>query len=777
MPVKPTYPGVYVEELPSPVRTIVGVGTSVTAFVGYTQRGTVNRPTQVFSYGDYERAFGGLDRHSDVAYAVQQFFRNGGNEAQVVRVASGDKSASVDVYDDADRSNKVLTLQAANPGVWGNRILVTVDYDADNPLDQFNLTVVAYGERDGEWVVDERETHTNLSMNPEAPRYAIASVESGSKLIRLVPVDGLDGDKPAVSESAPLVADDLHLDQVGPGEPFSRLALSVDNDPPLEIRLPEPADPGNLADSLQEIGEAVAEQAGEVGVNVSSDLVETNGGEPLRLKFETEDPPGATRSIRFLSATQRDAAPMLRLGNANGGRERDGSAELRPMPSGTVSKDLSPEKLSPVELDALGNTIAKLTIDRAERPDVEITDLSIGDETPDTPEQLRTALEEKLRALAATTPQAEQELDELRVLLVDNRLQVLPGGHGDSVFVFAGDGENDDLVEGIGLDEADRQNVGLYRLGVGPDLKAQKDAVAGDDGIPPDETKLRGSEAEKEGIYALEDAEFNILCLPAQSGNALLTDAMDYCVRRRAFLIVDPPKEMTTPVAAREWIEATETPKSTNAAAYFPWVELPDPLNENRLRAFPPSGMLAGLYARTDTARGVWKAPAGTDATLRGPQGIVYELTDNENGSLNPLGLNSLRALPVYGFVSWGARTLVGSDRQASEWKYVPVRRLALFIEESLYRGTQWVVFEPNDEPLWAQIRLNVGAFMHDLFRQGAFQGSSPRSAYLVKCDKETTTQSDIDQGIVNILVGFAPLKPAEFVFLKITQLAGELEV
>jgi uncharacterized protein len=143
---------------------------------------------------------------------------------------------------------------------------------------------------------------------------------------------------------------------------------------------------------------------------------------------------------------------------------------------------------------------------------------------------------------------------------------------------------------------------------------------------------------------------------------------------------------------------------------------------------------------------------------------------------LNPLGLNSLRTFPVFGPVVWGARTLDGADQRASEWKYVPIRRLALFIEESLFRGTKWVVFEPNDEPLWAQIRLNVGAFMQTLFRQGAFQGTTPREAYFVKCDKETTTQNDIDRGIVNIVVGFAPLKPAEFVVLKIQQIAGQLE-
>ena len=185
----------------------------------------------------------------------------------------------------------------------------------------------------------------------------------------------------------------------------------------------------------------------------------------------------------------------------------------------------------------------------------------------------------------------------------------------------------------------------------------------------------------------------------------------------------------------------------------------------------------AGVFARTDAQRGVWKAPAGTDASLNGVRELTIRVNDLENGQLNPLGVNCLRTFPVIGNVVWGARTLRGADQLASEWKYIPVRRLALFLEESLYRGIKWVVFEPNDEPLWAQIRLNVGAFMHNLFRQGAFQGTTPRNAYFVKCDKETTTQNDIDRGIVNILVGFAPLKPAEFVIIKLEQLAGQVQV
>src|SRR6476659_4522334 len=201
-----------------------------------------------------------------------------------------------------------------------------------------------------------------------------------------------------------------------------------------------------------------------------------------------------------------------------------------------------------------------------------------------------------------------------------------------------------------------------------------------------------------------------------------------------------------------------------------------DALKDGVTDVFPPAGAVAGVMARTDGTRGVWKAPAGQDATLAGVQALDVKIDDGQNGQLNPLGVNCLRTFPGVGPVVWGARTLAGNDRLADQWKYVPVRRTALFIEESLFRGTQWVVFEPNDEPLWAQIRLNVGAFMQDLFRKGAFQGKTPREAYLVKCDAETTTQIDINNGVVNILVGFAPLKPAEFVIVQIQQLAGQIE-
>jgi phage tail sheath protein FI len=400
--------------------------------------------------------------------------------------------------------------------------------------------------------------------------------------------------------------------------------------------------------------------------------------------------------------------------------------------------------------------------------------------------QLRPYVETALRAAAssaAVSALAEPARSDVRALLGGATVRLVGRGTAAVPFrfhVLAGRGGNgfvhtDTLAFGgatapaLGLNVT--ANWQMYRLANGTDSAA----ITG--------TNLLGVRSAKTGLFALEDVDlFNILCLPraadlgADDMRAVYAQAETYCEERRAFALIDVPESVDSLDEMQTWLLQNESLRHRNAAVYFPRVLSPDPLNDNRPRSLGASGTVAGLYARTDAARGVWKAPAGTDARLRNVQALGYLLTDPQNGALNPLGVNCLRTFPVYSHVCWGARTLDGADAQASEWKYVPVRRFTLYLEESLYRGTKWAVFEPNDEPLWAQLRLNIGAFMHNLFRQGAFQGTSPREAYLVKCDKETTTQNDIDQGIVNILVAFAPLKPAEFVIIKIQQKAGQIQ-
>lgn len=511
MPITPTYPGVYIEELQSTVHTIIGVATSITAFVGRAPRGPVDKPVRVQSFAEYTRNFGGLSPDSTISFAVQQYFLNGGTDAIIVRVVhSGDAVAANNAKKATADLNTVIAhslhVEASSEGTWGNNLLISTDQavrdlepgEAANSL--FNLSVKDNG-------TGAVELFRNVSTDPNHRMFVALVLEQQSKLLRI---------------------------------------------------------------------------AGAVPLDCPSPI-------------------------------------------------------------------------------------------------------------------------------------------------------------------------------------------------------ADKQAQGGLDGVDITDIDVTGDEASKTGFYALLKADlFNLLCIPppkfgGDTGKSTWDNATTFCEKRRAMLIVDSPVSWTD-IGAVTADTTFITTRSANAVIYFPHVKMANPLKNNQVEEFVPCGVMAGVLARTDGQRGVWKAPAGTEAGLVGVRQLGVSLTDGENGQLNPIGINCLRSFPVIGPVSWGARTLKGADILASQWKYLPVRRLALYIEESLYRGTQWAVFEPNDKPLWSELRLNVGAFMHNLFRQGAFQGSSPRDAYLVKCDSDTTTQNDIDAGIVNILVGFAPLKPAEFVIIQIQQLAGQVQ-
>jgi phage tail sheath protein FI len=320
------------------------------------------------------------------------------------------------------------------------------------------------------------------------------------------------------------------------------------------------------------------------------------------------------------------------------------------------------------------------------------------------------------------------------------------------------------------------QKYSLGNLSQSPfELQPWPAGSAGSDGSAPGQVEYQGDPVSHTGFFALDKVDlFNLMILPADREYdvaGVRGSASAYCESRRAFLLIDAPTTWTSndhPVADASTVNNFRVGVSKQySAVFYPQIEYSD---AGIRKLIGPSGMIAGLMARTDSQRGVWKAPAGVDADLRGVTDVEVNLTDMENGVLNQLGVNCLRKFPN-GIVNWGARTLDGADDFGSEWKYIPIRRLALFLEESLFRGTKWVVFEPNDEPLWAKIRMNLNAFMMSLFRQGAFQGSTPDKAFFVKCDGETTTANDRNLGIVNIQVGFAPLKPAEFVIISIQQI------
>ncbi|HXC55137.1 MAG TPA: phage tail sheath C-terminal domain-containing protein [Rhizomicrobium sp.] len=302
-------------------------------------------------------------------------------------------------------------------------------------------------------------------------------------------------------------------------------------------------------------------------------------------------------------------------------------------------------------------------------------------------------------------------------------------------------------------------------------------------GLIPTGFDVAGNSTTRIGIYALDAMQsVNLLAvpdMPAMNSSNYLTAAtatLNYAIQRKAFAILDMPNNVLVPSDAVAWATANPGTFGTgiiSGATYFPQVQVPNPFATQPLQ-MGGSGTLAGIYALTDQTRGVWKAPAGIAAQLAGVQQLAYVMNDQENGQINPLGVNALRTFPVYDNISWGARTLASANIADEDWKYISVRRLALYMEQSLIQGLQWVVFEPNDDRLWAQIRLSVNGFLHPLYLQGAFVGSTPSQAYQCICDASTTTAEDMENGIVNILILFAPVRPAEFVVISLQQLAGQ---
>jgi uncharacterized protein len=291
------------------------------------------------------------------------------------------------------------------------------------------------------------------------------------------------------------------------------------------------------------------------------------------------------------------------------------------------------------------------------------------------------------------------------------------------------------------------------------------------------------------GLYALDKiTDVNIIAIPGQGDATTVSRGVEYCKTQRpladCFFIGDMGTiagsvgggrmdGATTSVRTIDSAVGFVVPPLDRAAGdfgaiYYPWIWSADPIGRGRNPKIllPPSGFVAGIYARIDNSRGVFKAPAGIETGVSGAISVATAVSDVEQDRLNPISVNVIRSVPGSGYVVWGARTF-GSD---ASWRYIPVRRMAIFLRVSIYYGIQWAVFEPNDEPLWAELRLNIRSFMLTQFRAGAFQGSTPDDAFFVKCDSSTTTQQDIDNGVVNILVGFAPLKPAEFVVLKLSQ-------
>jgi phage tail sheath protein FI len=390
--------------------------------------------------------------------------------------------------------------------------------------------------------------------------------------------------------------------------------------------------------------------------------------------------------------------------------------------------------------------------------------------------EVATAIQAAVRALSPLRGSTPATAFSAFAAAVVNGRYVLTsgaGGKGSSVAVRSaqtGDaarllrlGVENGGAESTGAAEL-RPAVGTYLLGDGTVGGATIAVTAGSDGTTPQDNDFIQALSRLDPVR-----DVNILAAPGIGASAVVDAAGGYCRNRKdCFFVADPPAATDTMDEARTFVNGLSG-KTSYAALYFPWLTAVDPsgVSPDPLPV-PPSGFVAGMFARIDGSRGVWKAPAGTEANVAGAVGLTADIDDAKQDTLNPLGVDVIRFFPSSGIVLWGARTL--ATRSDPEYRYVPVRRLAIFLEQSIYNGIQWAVFEPNDEDLWASLRLNIGAFMMIQFRAGAFQGDTPSKAFFVKCDSQTNPQDQIDAGIVTVLVGFAPLRPAEFVVIRISQ-------
>jgi len=808
MPVQVSFPGVYIQEVPSGVHTITGVSTSIAAFIGRATKGKMNKATRLLSLADYVRNFGAPHPMSDLATSVKLFFANGGTDCYVIRIANGGAPASVTLRTMGGAAALVVTANAE--GRWGDSVRLEVDYNTQNPDETFNLRVI-YEENN---VAVTSENFPNLSMNPASPRFAPSFVTQSSELVGMTVVGALGINTLANSfpgfslgrrtlNSLGNTLTDVNtlignLANAPVATRRSKFEISVNDSAfqPVDLNPWAPASNAEadiIAEFTTKINTALLSLSPAPTVSVAIASAGANIGRLLTITAANGD----QSSVRVRSAASNDIAATLMLGVDQGGIEPTRYSNFRPAPTATflpLGALATPGDLAVLNnvSDFQQNLLNSMTIDGTTIPFAGATSLQTRAATDrwfqsaivaGSPNDNNDGVREKLKIIAAAINntaglpyRAEVWGYHLAIIARGGPFSQLP-----TVSLTPANATTNLLLNPV----VGARNGRQYTLGASGGGPFSTAGAGGNDGNAPLVADYLGDPVTQKGFHALDPVDiFNLMVIPADGqvseGDYLnvIGPASNYCAEHRAFLLIDGPASWSANGRPKVVEDTTKIDNDVrkkvnkiNSAVFYPRLIFNDGgLN----KPIGPAGALAGLMARIDSSRGVWKAPAGTEADLRNINGLEVTLTDLENGVLNKLGVNCSRSFPT-GFVNWGARTMDGSDDFGSEWKYIPIRRLALFLEESLFRGTKWVVFEPNDEPLWAKIRLNLNAFMTSLFRQGAFQGSTPDKAFFVKCDGETTTQNDRNLGIVNIEVGFAPLKPAEFVIIKIQQIAGDL--
>lgn len=724
-------PGVYIEELAPASRTIAEVPTSIAAFVGPATRGPVGEATTIGGFRDFERLFGGLHPTSLTSQVVRHFYLNGGGRALIVRVAheagAGTLAAEATASAGAQWADLVATAAArAIPGFDHLRAVVT-GLTATTFTLALSLRNAAGAVLTDGATPYQASTTVDVTAGPAATvaamvtttatPIALATWRAGSAALPVVPPNGtyqtrLRGEDHVVTLFAPFTGG-------------------------LQLRATAQAQAIATADH----------------VRITSAIV---------------------RGTTVLLTVQLETAGNAVIAGTGGNYE------------------------AAITVDLAGNIAAALAAGlSAATPQIPLVEL-VGAPTRVVPlngTYVGTAVGATVTlpgpaafGLIAANPGAwgnrlRAAIDRADAVGNDFHLRISElGDDGRVVDEEAFINVSFDLTSGRRVDLVLAERSRLVRVngplpGGAPQADTPQIAFAG--GVNGDTPTVGEVE---DALDALEESQFNLLCIPLEGGwdsgdaasIAMWETAVELVERRRAVVLIDPPSDWTDTAAAEAGAGTFPVTRSPNAALYFPNLILPNPLQESRPAEFPPCGAVAGVIARIDGDRGVWKAPAGLEAVLRGVLRPALVVRDDEAGGLNRLGVNAIWTRPLAGTVIWGARTLEGADALASQWKYLSVRRTALWIESSLEGGIGWAIFEGNDEPLWSQLRLSIGSFMQQAFRRGAFQGSAPQQAYMVQCDRETTVPDDQRRGVVNIVVGFAPLKPAEFVIIRLQQLTEQ---
>lgn len=865
MPIEVTYPGVYVEELPSGQHTITPVATNIAAFVGRAPVGPTDEPVTIFNYGDFQRAFGGLKFDYPLSYAVQDFFANGGSQAIIARLFEpndGDGVARLK-FPGPPPPLPEGWLVDADAAAGATQIFVHAPTGGSEGEPDLGMTLFLNGDTSRPYLV--------TAFNPAVPAKKIdPSVTIVPALDRsfrkCTTMEFKHGPSPSGWSAVSVSGNSVTL-QGGTGLPELGDTFRFANDDTVYTAAGQPTVTGHDADSLKVVV-PLDPKPGAIGskcmiadpvpfampdgweietFNVGKTpsagiltLINGTGAALIGDQFRIGTKPDVYVVTGFTPADKKNPTTTLTFVSMSGDPLVAATFCLccapifdrQPPKNFTVKSGpkLGANSFMPGRSDASTGTIDigdTFTVDGDTEvyvvryigadnmihflPDAATEFSGANAITFAPPLALRAAnpgewgnyLTATVDTQGITDATAKQfaefdltaiDLFNLTLSLTNARGQVTKTERYLNLAVKT---TGQSAYYPNRLDRVLASASGLARVDLmsalppGDGMSAK--GIGGNEGTYLSTETYLGNQDDKSGLYLLEKAAlFSLLCIPPD--RRILDDtpeaeqdldkvvrqaAAGYCTDRRALYIVDPPVawknlaelgQLSTIDPEQVGItgeNAAGIEVARNAAVYFPRVWKEDILMKSREALFAPCGAIAGVIAATDVGRGVWKAPAGQDAGLANVTRLEVNLTDNENGQLNPLGINCLRSFPIIGPVVWGARTLRGADQFEDDYKYLSVRRLTLFIEDTLLQNTRWAVFEPNAEPLWSSLRLSVGSFLADLARQGAFYD------YAVTCDATTTTQDDIDNGIVNILVKIAPVKPAEFVVLQIQQLAG----